>query len=196
MLDEWSLAVSAKQHNMALAQETYSELANLALSISELPSRDLVQQAVRGQLRSVRKQVEQKLEVRSLIDQGARFWMRSQSQQRAEAGREATDVNAVPKTGRYGLAITAVVDSVTASSDGQWSTVTASATTQSGGTARLPLDLQIPQDMISLLPDGKLGVGQKLFLLGTVDLPVKDAADDSNSASEQSPMIANYLAPL
>ena len=198
MLEEWSLAVNAKRHDTTLAQDTYGKLASLALAIDELPSRVLVQQAMRGQLRPVREQVEQKLEVRNLIDQGARFWVRSQSQQPRQSGPGSTAASspAPSVSAPYGLALTAVVDTIAPSDDSQWSMVTASATTQSGSAAKLPLDLRISQDLIDLLPEGKLSVGQKLFLLGTASGPTADAAAATNTVPEKPLVIANYLAPL
>ena len=194
MLEEWSQAVAAKQHDQPLAQSTYAALAGLALAIDAIPSRELVQQAVRGQLRPVRRLVQQKPEIRSLIDQGARFWIRNQLQTTSAEKDEAdaSNTNMASSSGRYGLALTAVIDSITPSSDGQWSTVTASSTTQSGEAAKLPVDVRIGQDVIDSLPEGKLSIGQKLFLLGTVDSPGEDAADDS----QQPRLTANYLAPL
>jgi hypothetical protein len=201
-LGEWPQAVETRQSNLkSLAQTTYGELASLAMAIDNLPPSHALLRAVRGKLKPIGRQVQLNPEVRQLIEQGARFYVQKQSTEEPPMGKTESNEAAAPAVLAaseaaeqvYGLAMTIVVDSVTESSDGEWSMVVPTTRTQVGTP---PLELRIPRDVTISLPTEALANGQSLFLLGTVRPHSEETDSGITAAPDVRPFVASYVNPF
>ncbi len=163
-LTEWTEV--AQQGNIdlkSLAQATYANLINVALVIQKIPTEQPVLRIIRGELKSIGRQVKASAEVRHLIDKGSEFWFLSQAMNPSDSENSGTRPD-------FGLAAIVSVASVDESS----STWTLSASDETTWFGQNKLKIQIPRDVAV-----HVEVGQKLFLLGVVEAENEKMAPDS-----------------